>query len=190
MRCPRIVALAAALLVTSAWAGKKNGITMPDTVEVRGRRLLLNGMGVREATVFKVDVYVAGLYLETLSSDPTRIVMADETKRLVLKFKRGVDREDIVKAWTNGFRGNALVSLHVLQSRIDRLNGWMPDFREGQTLVFTYLPGTGVQVDLDDRRLGGIEGEDFARSLLHIWLGPKPPTSDLKKGLLGNHTRS
>ena len=32
---------------------------------------------------------------------------------------------------------------------------------------------------------GPIPGEDFARALFGIWLGPKPPNPDLKSGLLG-----
>jgi hypothetical protein len=40
---------------------------------------------------------------------------------------------------------------------------------------------------IDGVHKGVIQGADFARSLFAIWLGPKPPTSDLKRGLLGNH---
>jgi len=31
---------------------------------------------------------------------------------------------------------------------------------------------------------GTIEGDDFATALLCVWLGAKPPTEDLKKGML------
>jgi hypothetical protein len=30
-----------------------------------------------------------------------------------------------------------------------------------------------------------IEGKDFSDALFLVWLGAKPPTEDLKKGLLG-----
>jgi hypothetical protein len=32
---------------------------------------------------------------------------------------------------------------------------------------------------------GVIEGDDFNRAMLRIWLGPKPPSGDLKNGMLG-----
>ena len=187
MRSTMMVLLSTALLATSAWAGKKAGVTMPDTVKVGEKQLALNGMGLREATVFKVDVYVAGLYLETVSSDPGRILAANEAKRLVLRFKREVDRDDIVKAWTAGFKGNATVPLATIQPQIDQLNRWMATFAEGDSLTFTFVPGEGVAVDVGNLRKGVIKGDDFARSLFAIWLGPKPPSGDLKKGLLGAH---
>lgn len=166
-------------------AATKAGVTMADTVTVGGKTLRLNGMGLREATAFKVDVYVAGLYVEKPSRDPQQLIQSEQRKLLVLRFVRDVDREDIVKAWNDGFRNNATVPLAQLRSRIDQLNSWMPDFKDGQNLTFVYSPGEGVIVDVDGERKGVIEGDDFAQSLFSIWLGSKPPGSALKNGLLG-----
>lgn len=182
-----VVAIGALVLASTelAGAGSKAGVTMRDSYTVAGKQLKLNGMGLREATLFKVDVYVAGLYVEHPSSDPAKLIAANEVKMLVLRFVRDVGRKDIVKAWSDGFKNNATVKLSVIQADIERLNSWMPGFSDGQTLVFTYVPGAGVSVDIDNVRKGVIKGEDFARSLFAIWLGPKPPTGALKKGLLG-----
>ncbi len=160
---------------------------MPDTITVGNTRLALNGMGVREATLFKVDVYVAGLYVEHVSSNPATLIRTDETKRIVMYFVRDVGHDDIVKAWNTGFRDNATVPVGQLQPYIARLNAWMPSFKKGDTLVFTYVPGRGVTVEINGVVKGTIENPDFARSLFSIWLGRKPPTGDLKKGLLGSH---
>ena len=46
------------------------GVSLPDRMQAPDRQpLVLNGMGVRKATLFKVKVYVAGLYLPESSSD-------------------------------------------------------------------------------------------------------------------------
>lgn len=179
--------LTIALAASTAMAGKRAGITMPDTVTVENKVLTLNGMGLREATIFNVDVYVAGLYVENVSSDPAKIVAANEIKVIVLRFKRDVERDDIVKAWNQGFMGNATVALTKLTPLIAQLNRWMPSFSEGDTLTFTALPGKGVAVDINGTRKGVLEADDFARSLVSIWLGPKPPTGNLKRGMLGSH---
>lgn len=168
-----------------AEARSKAGVRMPDAITVAGKRLTLNGMGLREATMLKVDVYVAGLYLETPSSDPAEIIQSNQTKLLLLEFVRDVDRGDIVEAWSKGFEANATVPLSTLRPHIDQLNRWMVDMKDGQTLAFVYVPGQGVGVDVDGERKGMIESEDFARSLFAIWLGRKPPNSGLKTGLLG-----
>jgi hypothetical protein len=163
-----------------AIAGEQSGIRMPDKITVGGKQLTLNGMGLREATALKIDVYVAGLYLEQPTSDPSSIINSNETKRLV-------GRNDIVKAWNEGFEHNSSVPVAQIKPQIDELNSWMTGFKDGDMLMFTYIPGTGVEVDINNQRKGVIAGDDFARSLFAIWVGPKPPTGDLKRGLLGKH---
>lgn len=176
-----------ALTAAPAAAGKKAGVTMPDQVTVAGKTLVLNGMGLREATILDIDVYVAGLYVEAVSSNPTALLASPGPKQLVLRFVRDVGRKDIVEAWNSGFRNNSTVPLPQLRPRMALLDSWMPSFDDGDTLTFTYVPGGGVTIDINGKRKGVIQGDDFAQSLFAIWLGPKPPTSALKRGLLGNH---
>ena len=46
--------------------------------------------------------------------------------------------------------------------------------------------GAGTQLLVQGKPAGRpIEGEDFYRALLRIWLGDKPVQDDLKKALLG-----
>lgn len=194
LRSPRswglLFALVGALVAGfagSAGADTKAGVTMPDSIKLADKQLVLNGLGLREATILKIDVYVAGLYLEAVSSDPAAIIASPGSKMLVLRFVRNVDRKDIVKAWNEGFKGNATVKLPTIQSLIDQLDGWMGDFKDGNTLIFTYVPGTGVEVLINKTRKGVLNNDDFARSLFAIWLGPNPPTKALKRGLLGKH---
>lgn len=175
------------LVPFTAEAGRKSGVTMPDQITVAGKQLTLNGMGLREATMLKVNVYVAGLYVEQPSSNPAQLINSNETKVIMLTFVRDVDRGDITEAWNDGFKNNPIVARGAIQGSIDQLNGWMQDMKKGQTLAFTYVPGTGVIVDVAGQRKGVIKGEAFARSLFAIWLGDKPPTSALRKGLLGSH---
>jgi hypothetical protein len=170
-----------------AAAGEKAGVKLPDAMEIAGKHLTLNGMGLREATWLKIDVYVAGLYLETVSSDAPAIVRSNQVKRLVLRFVRDVDRSDILEAWHDGFKANATVKLAAIQPLIDQLDRWMVDFSDGDTLAFTDVPGEGIHVEINGARKGVLKGDDFARSLFSIWLGPKPPTTALKTGLLGKH---
>jgi hypothetical protein len=161
------------------------GVRMPTQVQVAGKTLVLNGMGIREATILNVDVYVAGLYLETRSSDAKRVLASAQIKRLELHFVREVTREQVIEAWNEGFGNNAGAQLPKLRARIRALDELMKDFRAGGTLTFTCVPGTGVQVEIGRELRGTIAGDDFARALLSIWLGPRPPNAGLKTGLLG-----
>ncbi len=162
-------------------------VTLPDSVQIGGRVLVLNGMGVREATVFDVDVYVAGLYLERRSASAESIVASDTAKRLVLRFVRDVSRDQLVEAMTDGFRSNAGAALGALEERLDRLNAALTAMANGQSVAFTYVPGAGLGIAIGDRARATIAGADFARVFFSIWLGPHPPNASLKRGLLGGH---
>src|SRR2546423_2856252 len=48
---------------TSAPAAEISGVKLPDQVSVNGKSLKLNGAGLRQATILKINVYAAGLYL-------------------------------------------------------------------------------------------------------------------------------
>jgi hypothetical protein len=184
MKTASKVAAIVLLLAPAAFAGERAGVKMPDKVTVGSKELVLNGMGVREATVFNVDVYVAGLYLEARSSNGEQIAASPQAKRLLLSFVRDVDRDDITEAWTSGFKKNG-ADMAALRDRIAKLNGWMKAVRKGETLTFTYEPEKGLTVTVDGNVAGTIEGADFASAFFRIWLGPKPPNGGLKNGLLG-----
>lgn len=177
-----LACVAALSMASTAEAKRCGGVTMADSVTVGDQELVLNGMGIREATVFNVDVYVAGLYVPTTSDNASTLLANDVPKRLVLHFVRSVDRDDMEEAFQNGF-GNAAER----QARnIERLTGMMPDeISEGDIITFTYTPGSGLQVQVGRRTRGTIRGAAFARTFFGIWLGSRPPNRGLKRGLLG-----
>ena len=167
-------------------AGKEcQGVTFPEQTQVQATPLALNGLGLRQATMLKVNVYVAALYVAQQSPDANAILAAPPPKQLVLHFVRDVDGADLKKAWDEGFANNAKAQVPALKERIEQFKGWMADMKSGQRLTLTHKPGAGIEVDVNGKVQGTITGEDFARALLAIWLGPKPPNPGLKAGLLG-----
>lgn len=172
------------LAASPASADQCADVRMPNRVSVAGTPLVLNGMGVREATVFNVNVYVAGLYLENRSRDAHRIIDAEQKKRLVLQLVRDVSRDEMVEALTDGFRRNAS-DYGALRARVQRFARWMPELEEGDTLTFTYVPGQGLSVNVKGRNRGTIEGDDFARAFFAIFVGDRPPNAGLRRGLIG-----
>ncbi len=182
-----VTALLFALLFVafSAYSVEKDGVTYPDRIEVDGVELVLNGLGTREATIFKVNVYVAALYLEKPCRDGERAARSEETKRLILHFVRGVDGSDITSAWTEGFEKNSGDNLSGLIERIQTLNSWMTAMEDGERMAFTYRPNFGLKVSVKGEVKGVIEGSDFAASFFSIWLGGSPPNPGLRDGLLG-----
>jgi hypothetical protein len=172
------------LRASPAQAKQCESVSLPDQLSIDGKKLVLNGMGVREATVFNVNVYVAGLYLENRSKDGEKIAASEELKRMQLVFVRDVSRADMADAIHEGFKKVAGGELGKLEARIEKLKGLLPELKNGDRLSFTYRPGKGLEV-ASAKRTGVIEGADFARYMLLIWLGAHPPNAGLKRGLLG-----
>ena len=157
------------------------GVTLPDTVTVGNQTLLLNGLGLRTKMFFKV--YVGGLYLEKKSNDATAIVSSDTAKRVVLQFIYGeVTRDQMVESFTEGFMANAP---NAPKAQVDQFLGALETMKKGDQLVVTYLPGTGTTLAIRGKDKLTIAGLPFAQAVFSVWLGPKPPTSDLKSGMLG-----
>ena len=48
-----------------------------------------------------------------------------------------------------------------------------------------YVPGKGVAVTINGKFKGLVEGLEFKKRLYAIWLGDKPASAKLKKGMLG-----
>jgi len=159
------------------------GVTLPDTVQVEGTTLVLNGLGLRKK--FVVKVYVAGLYLEQKSSDPGAIIKADAPKRIVMQFLHGVSKNQLADAFEESFNNNTPDAKQTMKADIDRLLGALEPVKEGDQMVFTYVPGTGTTLAINGKDKLTIAAPTFGPVLFSVWLGPKPPNEDLKKGILG-----
>src|SRR4051812_33849843 len=82
-------------------AGELKGVKMPDEDTVKGKKLILNGMGLREKEVvgISIKVYVAGLYLEKKSQNGDEILKSDQLKEVRSEFLRRISVGDLKKAW-------------------------------------------------------------------------------------------
>lgn len=171
-----------AMLGAGVVHGKEcNGVKFPDETQVDGIHLTLNGLGLRQATMLKVKVYIAALYVAKPSNDANVILGSNAPKELVLHFVRNVTASDLNNAWEEGFDKQA----SEFKDPLAMLKGWMTDMKTGQRLVFVHKPGAGIQVDVNGAAKGTIKGDQFAKAFLSIWLGPNPPNPGLKTGLLG-----
>jgi len=179
-------ALIAAALAGGVAHGKEcKGINFPDQAQVDGTNLTLNGLGLRQATAFKVNVYVAALYVAKTSNDPNALLAANTPAELILQFVRAVGADDLRKGWSEGFEKNSSAQLPALKERIATLNGWMADVKSGDRLTFIHKPGVGLDVNVNGTAKGTIKGDDFAKAFLAIWLGADPPNPEIKAGMLG-----
>jgi len=186
MRKPAL--LAAVLVVAFAsvltvHAGTLANVTLPDTVKVGATTLTLNGLGLR--TKYMVKVYVAGLYIPQKSTDPAAILKPDVPKRIVMHFVRNVSKSQLTDGFMESFQNNTPEAAKTLKPDIDRLFSVLESVKDGDELVFTYVPATGTSLAIAGKETITIAGPNFADMVFSVWLGPKPPNAALKKGILG-----
>jgi hypothetical protein len=159
-------------------------VTLPDTVTVGNKTLVLNGMGVR--TKFFVKVYVAGLYLEKKTQDANAILQQDAARRIVLQFVRSeVTKEQMTEAFDEALKANAPEKAGSLQGEIGQFLKALETMHEKEQMAVTYVPGVGTTVSVRGKDKVTIPGQPFGETVFAMWLGPKPPNGDLKNGLLG-----
>lgn len=185
IKCVCLISLSVMMPLATAQDRKCRDVTFPEHIRMDGTDLTLNGLGVRKATFLKINVYVAALYVTKPQRDPTPLIQSDGPQELVVHFVRNVDVEDLHKAFGEAFERSPAGQSPSMKERIAKLNGWMRDMKTGQRLTFVRLPHSGLQVSVDGAHQGTIEGDDFARAFLSIWLGESPPNPELKSGLLG-----
>jgi hypothetical protein len=178
-----MVAVFMLTLIFNLHASSLAGVTLPDTAQVDGKALVLNGMGLR--TEFMVKVYVAGLYLEQKSQDPSAIIKANASKRIVMQFLHDASKKQMTDAFDDSFKENTPDAEQTMKADIDRLLGVLEPVKVGDQMVFTYSPATGTTLTINGKEKITIAGPAFGPVLFSVWLGPKPPTANLKKGILG-----
>ena len=176
------------LFVLSAqWAAGREiaGVDVPPSVTVDNNVLVLNGAGIRKK--FFVKVYVGALYLTVRKTSVNGILEDENAKRIVMNILyKELSHKDLVEGWNEGFANNHKpAELVNLQDRINSFNSFFSTVRRGDEIRLDYVPGTGTLVWINETLKGTVQGEDFYRALLKIWLGPKPADVALKEDMLG-----
>jgi hypothetical protein len=180
----KLIILITTLLSLNSLGAELNGVTHPDSVELGGKKLVLNGIATRKATWIKVKVYVGGFYMEKKSSDYNTFLKEKSPKKIIMTFVRDVDGKDLIDGWKEAF-GNALPKdKHpALQERMDKFYSYFGDIEKKQSMEFNFLED-GVESTINGVKKEKIKGFDFSSALLSVWF-VNAKDEGLKEGLLG-----
>lgn len=185
--CRAGVVLAMVLAAFPAAAAHVEGVRLADTVRENNQPMFLNGAGLRSK--FFVKVYVCALYLSERISSPEGVIVSRKTRRIELHMLRSMQASAIHEAMMKGLEDNvSAAELKRLKPQLGRLQQAMTSIggvNEGDVIQFDFVPGQGTIVRIGGDVRDTIEGDELARALLSIWLGPKPVQSDLKDALMG-----
>ena len=183
-----ICAALAAVSFSATHAIEAGGTRFDDAVRLADNELLVNGAGVRKKAFFKV--YSMALYLPAKQVESTSILALPGAKRVSITLLRDLSAQQFVDALNEGLVANHTeAEMAQLKARIQSFSETMLTIGEAKTgmrLDLDWLPGNGLRLSVAGQVRGKlIEGEDFYRALLRVWLGEKPVQADLKQALLG-----
>jgi len=167
-----------------AHAAVLSGTTMPDSVRIDQHLLRLNGVALYSR--LGIPILVAGLWLDHRETDAEKILRSDTPRRYVTHFLRHVGAKRICDAWNKGLQANTPSASASVREQFHTLCSWTRDFRSGDEITVTYIPGRSSMVDMGGVRQGILPGKEFADAYFACAIGPKPgPGEKFKKHLLG-----
>lgn len=183
---------ALALSCAMAWSSNPGSaatienVTLPDTYNVDGQSLLLNGIGLRTVTIFNVRVYVAGLYLPAHDHDAQQILRSPGAKVIMLQFIHSGSKSQVEHQYREGEANNCGDGGCKDSDKVDfeRLVAAAPAVNPGDRSIFVFN-GNHVRVYANDRKIADFVNADLAYQLLAGFIGKHPPSRSLRSHLLG-----
>ena len=162
-------------------------VNLDEKIQLDKHQLVLNGAGIRKK--FIVKVYVAALYLGEKTSAADAVLADTGAKRMSFILLRSVTGKQVLDGINEDILpNNTEEEMKVLEARLytfEKMFVPVPEIKKGEIVNLDYIPGLGTRVSVNGVDKGHIEGADFYRSLLKIWVGKKPVQSSLKKNVLG-----
>lgn len=173
-------------LVLPARAASISGVSLPDSYPVAGQNLVLNGIGIRYVTILSVRAYVAGLYVPQRSTDASAILASKGPKVILMQFLHSASKSQVEQQYREGEQRNCGHGEcpKADEPDFERLIAITPAAAVGDTLTYIYTQ-TGVRVLSNNKPIGEFANPDLAVRLLMGFIGPNPPSEDLKAHLLG-----
>ncbi len=151
----------------------------------RGKPLVLNGSGLCEWGIFGLDLYQAALYVERPLESMSEALAADQIMVIHLDFVLGLSAKQLSDAFTASVKENSGTDRERLEPGLKQLLASMRDVRAGESYSFISDPKRGLIVQRGGATSAIIEDEAFRKLFVKLYLGDKPPTVALRRGLMG-----
>jgi hypothetical protein len=182
-------AVALASTLTATYAAEVDGVRFDERIKVGNAQLQLNGAGTRYAAGI-VRAYATALYLPQKITRESDIKNVTQTKRIQLVMLREVNANELGRAMMKALNANLTPAERAHHSeglvQMGGIFGVVPSMKKGETITVDSIPGTGVLVYVNNKRVGEtIRDVAFFDAMAQIWIGQNPVDQNLKLALLG-----
>ncbi|KUJ82638.1 energy transducer TonB [Microbulbifer flavimaris] len=149
---------------------------------------LLNGLALEQQ--FNKDRYIAAVYSDTLADSASVLLDNNTTRKLEVRvIADGLSARRFRNQWMEGIAINN--SGDVLSGQAENMVTFANLFKgrlyKGDQLSVAFNGNSGLTtVSLNGVELGRIADRNFFNTLLRAWVGPVPPSTDFRDGLLAS----
>ncbi len=180
-------------LVAGAIVEEKSEMSYPDevTLDVGGKtaKLIVTGVGLREKTFMKIDVYTIASYMSAegkLAGDDKGIALLEGKfcKRLQMDLRRGFSKEKLINSFKDVIEEN-YDDTSAFSADMDVFFAYFTrDAEENDVILFDYNPMDGLVTTLNGEVKGTITNFEFVKALWTVWFGEECASDGLKEDLL------
>jgi chalcone isomerase-like protein len=183
---------AAVLLLASLWvaptarAATLAGVDVPDTLQIDGYKLVLNGLGLRTLTFLKVKIYVAALYLPKKTANAQAILASPGPKVIALHHIHSGSKGQVQDRYREGEKVNCGGGGcdAALQADFERLVASAGPVDEGDVTLYI-VTDKSFRVVFNGREVIAFTGNRLGNMIIEGFIGAHPPSETLRAGLLG-----
>ena len=161
----------------------------PQTIDIAGKTLKKNGEALCEWGFFGLDLYRVALWVETPSSDAEKLLQQDQVRCLELSFVRALSQKQMRKAYRESIRANQPADEEALNESIAKFIDTVQAAPKGSRMRLICLPGKGLEVQQGEKKTLIPGKRPFLDLILKLYIGNRPPTPAVARGLLGNHPK-
>ena len=167
---------------------KVDGVEVPTTATVRGKKLVLNGAGVRRRGYYKSNI--VALYLPERLTTLEAIMKLDGPRRIQMLLLRDFSQSTVSRIFLSDFKQAATaVEFKTLINEVAEIGAIYNNVKrveQGDKVNIDWQPGAGIIASLNDRQLNDkpINNELAYQIYLRMFMGPNVP-EDLRNRLLG-----
>jgi hypothetical protein len=140
--------------------------------------------GEGELRMFGLHIYDAKLFV-----GPTGLSSKELTARpfaLDIEYARAFKGATIAKRGREEMDNLKLASKTQTAKWQQQMEAIFPDVQPGDHVIGVFVPEQGTTFYSDDKVIGTIPGDDFARVFFSIWLDPRTSAPGLRNQLLAN----
>lgn len=165
-----------------------DGADVPATSTVRGKKLVLNGAGVRRRGYYKSNI--VALYLPERLTTLDAIMKLDGPRRIQMLLLRDFSQSTVSRIFLADFKQattdtefktliNEVAEIGAIYNNVKRVE-------QGDKVNIDWQPGAGIIASLNDRQLNEkpINNELAYQIYLRMFMGPNVP-QELRNRLLG-----